>query len=379
MGVCRAEVLLSSIVIKFLTKVGWLHCVCGLHGSNRNAPGYARLKPSVLCQRLVPTILVFLSVCLSYCPVLDSNFLSYTAQFNTGRTIRNLSRSPVEYCALSFRSWWVCGTLFCFRDHFSHCPILVSNFLSHTAQFSTRRKVWKHLCLLYNCIRFITDHDQSSRQTAGVFCSDRIPFSLGIAIRSPCRPCMSLCIRVACTQQRRIARGNATSRRGWSSGIVFWMEFYPIEILDGFRAPLRCNLKPFEIAFWMGIEPLEVVEVDLRFRWGATSNRLRLAFVWKLNHSKLLGWIWGSVEVQLQIVWDCFLNGIWTIWGCWDGFEVPLRRNLKSFEIVFWIEFRTFEVVDMDFEVPLRCNLKAFFICKQTIFIDLRSDPTWLL
>ena len=75
---------------------------------------------------------------------------------------------------------------------------------------------------------------------------------------------------------------------------------------NGLKVPLRCNLKSFEIVVWIDFEPSEAVETDLRFHWGATSIHLR-----------------------------CFLNGIWTIWDCWDGFEVPLRCNLKSFVMVF--------------------------------------------
>ena len=148
MGVCRAEVLLSSIVIKFWTKVCWLHCVCEFHGSNRKVPGYARLLPSVLCQRLVHTILVF-SPCLFF--ILPSSWFQLFVlhcQIQYGTNSSESVSLVVEYCALSFKSRWVCGTLFCFRDRFSHCPILVSNFLSHTAQFSTRRKVWKQICSL---------------------------------------------------------------------------------------------------------------------------------------------------------------------------------------------------------------------------------------
>ena len=60
---------------------------------------------------------------------------------------------------------------------FSQCTISDSNFLSHTAQFSTGRKVWNQICSLQNCVRFKTDHDQSLLQTVSVLCSDRIPFS----------------------------------------------------------------------------------------------------------------------------------------------------------------------------------------------------------
>ena len=62
---------------------------------------------------------------------------------------------------------------------FSYCPNLVSNYLSHTALFSTGRNVWKQavrcamLCILTKIvIRVCGTLQTHSVQTA--FCSDRI-------------------------------------------------------------------------------------------------------------------------------------------------------------------------------------------------------------
>ena len=101
--------------------------------------------------------------------------------------------------------------------------VFVSNFLSHTAQFSTGRKVWKRMCVLNNVVRFRTEHGQSLWQTAGILFSYRVPFRRGLAVRSPCRPCMSLCIRVDCIQQRRPARGSSSvdaRRRDSNAGLL---------------------------------------------------------------------------------------------------------------------------------------------------------------
>ena len=119
------------------------------------------------------------------CTMIESNCLCLSAQVNTGRTVLNLRLSFRILCIFIQIVMRVCGTLFSLRDLFSYCPILVSNFLSHTAQFSTGRKVWKCVCLLSTVVRFSTDHGQSLRQTAGMFCSYRVPFSPGLAIRSP--------------------------------------------------------------------------------------------------------------------------------------------------------------------------------------------------
>ena len=90
------------------------------------------------------------------------------------------------------------------------CTICDSNFLSHTAQFSASRKVWNHACSSSSCAHFSTEHNRSLHQTAGTLSSNRILFRLGIAIPSPCRPCMSLCIRAACIQKRQLAHGSST-------------------------------------------------------------------------------------------------------------------------------------------------------------------------
>ena len=90
------------------------------------------------------------------------------------------------------------------------CAISDSNLLSYTAPFSASRKVWNHACSSSSCARFSTDHDRSLHQTAGTLSSNRILLRLGIAIPSPCRPCMSLCIRAACIQQRQLAHGSST-------------------------------------------------------------------------------------------------------------------------------------------------------------------------
>ena len=119
--------------------------------------------------------------------------------------------------------------------------------------------------IVLQMLRFSTDHGQSLRQTAGTFCSYHIPFSPGITIRSPCRPCMSLCTRVACIQPQMAL-----------------------------------------IAFWMDWEEFETLEMNLKCVSGSTSTSF-----------------------------DCFLNGIWAFWCSWSGFEVPLRCNLKWFWLFF--------------------------------------------
>jgi hypothetical protein len=87
-------------------------------------------------------------------------------------------------------------------------PVFDSNFLSHTAHFSAGRKIWNQICLLKICEHSNKDHRQSLLQSADVFYLDGTSFILPQhPIPLPCRLCMSLCTRVACTRQRQLARG----------------------------------------------------------------------------------------------------------------------------------------------------------------------------
>lgn len=122
--------------------------VCECDGS-ANVLGYARLVASVLCQRLVPTI-----ICVVLCVhFIIAKMLVPTVCFTLPKPIQDelfgicafrcqMLNIPMQIVTR------VCGTLLSLRDRFLYCPLLVSNFLSHTAQFSTRRKVWKRICSL---------------------------------------------------------------------------------------------------------------------------------------------------------------------------------------------------------------------------------------
>ena len=143
-----AVILLSSIVIKFLTKVDWL----------------LFLFVSVMVR------IMFLSMHASWPPYYVSGWFRQllfscrvVSDFDMAKlmipTLCLILPDPVRdelfgicffrrrmLCILIQIVMRVCGTLLTLRDNFSHYPILVSNCLSHTAQFSTRRKVWKRLC-----------------------------------------------------------------------------------------------------------------------------------------------------------------------------------------------------------------------------------------
>ena len=108
---------------------------------------------------------------------------------------------------------------------------------------------------------------------------------------------------------------------------------------DGFEVPLRFTSKLFWLQNVWILMPFEVLELDLKCRWGSPQSSFDYktnAFWWYL---RFLTWIWGSVEVVLwmdfhwfeilemglRFRWGCMLNAFPLVWCSWDGFEVPLR------------------------------------------------------